>query len=491
MSTVVAPSATRTPAASFTPLTHALDATRDASRTGRIASIDIIRGAVMVLMAIDHVRVFAGVPAGGPTPGVFFTRWVTHFCAPAFIFLAGTAAYLYGEKVRDRGALARFLLTRGAWLVLLELTVLRFAWTFNFDYAHYALAGVIWVIGWCMILMAGLVYLPLAAVATIGVAIIALHNVTDFYSFELARAASTSAFSWLWQVLYVGGNIALGGGERGPQLAVLYSIVPWIGVMAAGFAFGRVMRLDADRRRRICLTLGTAAIAGFLVLRGFNIYGDPRPWGDAARRAQAARLAARRASAQPAQPSTASQPTGRPSGAPSAPSSPSAASAPSAGNTPGAQGTAGAAGAAAPRRQPPPPPALLQFLGTNKYPASLLFLLMTLGPTILLIPLLERARGPVARVLTVFGRVPFFYYVLHIPLIHLIFVTLSIARYGTVIPWLTTNHPMFVPPPPPGYTYSLPALYAITFVAVTVLYVPCRWFASLKSRRSDRWLGYL
>src|SRR5512147_2146129 len=111
MSTVVAPSATRTPAASFTPLTHALDATRDASRTGRIASIDIIRGAVMVLMAIDHVRVFSGVPAGGPTPGVFFTRWVTHFCAPAFIFLAGTAAYLYGEKVRDRATLAKYLLT--------------------------------------------------------------------------------------------------------------------------------------------------------------------------------------------------------------------------------------------------------------------------------------------------------------------------------------------------------------------------------------------
>src|SRR4029079_17370406 len=127
----------------------------------RWASIDVIRGAVMVLMAIDHVRVYSAVPAGGPWPAVFFTRWITHFCAPAFIFLAGTSAFLYGEKVRDRGTLARFLFTRGAWLVLLELTVLRFAWTFNFDYAHYTLAGVIWVIGWCMILMAGFVYLPL------------------------------------------------------------------------------------------------------------------------------------------------------------------------------------------------------------------------------------------------------------------------------------------------------------------------------------------
>ena len=218
MSTVVAPSGTRTPVASLAPLTTARHATSagDTSTSGRIASIDIIRGAVMVLMAIDHVRVFSGVPAGGPTPGVFFTRWVTHFCAPAFIFLAGTAAYLYGEKVRDRGMLARFLLTRGAWLVLLELTVLRFAWTFNFDYAHYALAGVIWVIGWCMILMAGLVYLPLAAIATVGVAIVALHNVTDLYSFQLARAASASSLAWLWQILYFGGNIALGGGEDGP-----------------------------------------------------------------------------------------------------------------------------------------------------------------------------------------------------------------------------------------------------------------------------------
>ena len=487
MSTVVAPSGTRTPA-SFAPAIDLADSARakPATAGGRIASIDIIRGAVMVLMAIDHVRVFSGVPAGGPTPGVFFTRWVTHLCAPAFIFLAGTAAFLYGEKVRDRGALARFLVTRGAWLVLLELTVLRFAWTFNFDYAHYALAGVIWVIGWCMILMAALVFLPVAAIGTIGVAIVALHNVSDFYVFQLAHAASTSSLSWLWQLLYFGGSIALGGGENGPQLAVLYSIIPWIGVMAAGFAFGRVMQLDAGRRRRVCFALGGGAIAAFLVLRGFNLYGDPRPWGDAARRAQAARLAAQRASAQAAtSPNSATSQGAQATTPPRSqqPTPPAASANTPPANTPSAN--------APPRRQPPPTPALLQFLGTNKYPASLLFLLMTLGPTILLIPLLERARGPIASVLTVFGRVPFFYYVLHIPLIHLIFVGLSIVRFGTVIPWLTTNHPMFVPPPPPGYTYSLPALYAITFAAVTILYFPCRWFASLKSRRRDRWLSYL
>ena len=422
MSTVVSPTGPRATVESLTPSTAQSRATTGTAmpRSQRIASIDIIRGAVMVLMAIDHVRVFSGVPAGGPWPAVFFTRWVTHFCAPAFIFLAGTSAFLYGEKLHDRGALARFLVTRGAWLVLLELTVLRFAWTFNFDYAHYALAGVIWAIGWCMILMAGLVYLPLAVVGAIGVAVIALHNVTNLFAAQLGRAANASSVSWLWQVLYFGGDIPLGRGENGPQLAVLYSIIPWIGVMAAGYAFGRVLRLDTTRRRRMCVTLGGGAIVAFLALRGFNLYGDPRPWGQ--------------------QQST---------------------------------------------------PALLQFLGTTKYPASLLFLLMTLGPTILSIPLLERARGPVARVLTVFGRVPFFYYVLHIPLIHLIFVALSIARYGTIIPWMTANHPMSPPPPPPGYMYGLPALYAITVLVVTILYFPCRWFAELKSERSDRWLSYL
>jgi uncharacterized membrane protein len=387
--------------------------------THRIQSIDIIRGAVMVLMAIDHVRVFSGVPAGGPTPGVFFTRWVTHFCAPAFLFLAGTAAFLHGEKLESKGTLSRYLLTRGGWLVLLELTVLRFAWTFNFDYANYMLAGVIWVIGWCMILMAGLIHLPLRMLGALGIAIVAGHNLLDPVREQIGQAARGSGIGWLWQLFYAGGTIRLGG-EEGTRLAVLYSIVPWIGVMAAGYAFGPVMRMDADRRRTVCLWLGGGAIAAFLVLRGFNIHGEPRPWGAAAN-----------------------------------------------------------------------VPAYIQFLATTKYPASLHFLLMTLGPTILLIPLLETTRGRVTRVLTVFGRVPFFYYVLHIPLIHLLFAFLSLARYGEVIPWLTVNHPMFVPPPPQGYTYSLVALYAITALTVVLLYFPCRWFAGLKSRRKDAWLSCL
>ena len=180
----------------------------------RIASVDLIRGAVMVLMAIDHVRVYAGLPPGGPTPGIFFTRWITHFCAPAFVFLAGTSAFFYGRRHPD---LSRFLAIRGAWLVLLELTVLRVGWTFNLAFAHYNMAGVIWVIGWSMILLAGLAKLPLAAVGTIGVAIIAGHNLIPMPQGDVGA---------LGKILYVGfwaGPIELGAG--GPNLIVLYSII--------------------------------------------------------------------------------------------------------------------------------------------------------------------------------------------------------------------------------------------------------------------------
>ena len=364
----------------------------------------------MILMAIDHVRVYSGLPAGGPTPGIFFTRWITHFCAPAFLFLAGTSAFVYGRKHAD---LSRFLIVRGAWLVLLELTVLRVAWTFNFDFAGYEMAGVIWVIGWCMILLAALVKLPLKVVAAIGLLIIAAHN-----AISIPGGGGVGA---LWKILYVGfwaGPIQFG--QNGPNLIVLYSIVPWIGVMAAGYAFGAVLTLEPARRNRICLALGLGAVLLFVVLRGLNLYGDPRPWSSA-----------------------------------------------------------------------PPMPAVLSFLNTTKYPASLLFLLMTLGPTVALIPLLEGARGALARWVTVFGRVPFFYYVLHVPLIHALACVVSLLRSGAVSPWLFANHPMGNPPAPDGYMWGLSLLYLVFAVAIVILYSPCRWFADLKARRADWWLKYL
>ena len=385
-------------------------------RTGRIASLDIIRGVVMVLMALDHVRVFSGVPAGGASPAVFFTRWSTNFVAPAFAFLAGTGAYLLGRKVHDTRALARFLAIRGAWLVLLELTVLRFAWTFNFDYSHYVLAGVIWMLGWCMILLAAMLWLPVNVIGVAGLVMIAGHNVTDLL---LPDGPPASALSWLWQTLYFGGPVKFGDGHT---LAVLYSIVPWVGVMAAGYAFGQVMQWPAERRRTFCLRLGGAAIALFLVMRAIDGYGDPYHW--------------------------------RGDGWPGAPSH------------------------------------ALRFLGTNKYPASLLFLLMTLGPMFLAIPLLEHAHGAAARVLATFGRVPLFFYLLHIPLIHLLAVCVSLIRTGSVDPWLTLNHPMMVPPAPPGYTWSLWLVYLVTAIACAILYWPCRWFARLKDTSEARWLTF-
>src|SRR5436305_5530684 len=170
-----------------------------------------MRGAVMVLMAIDHVRVYSGLPPGGPTPGIFFTRWITHFVAPAFVFLAGTGAYLHGAKLRDTRTLSRFLLTRGLWLVILELTVIRVAWTFNLDFAHYMLAGVIWMIGWCMILLAGLVWLPRTAIAVFALVVIFAQNIVG-----IVAQVTPPSMRPLWQIVYFGGVFTLG--PNGPAV---------------------------------------------------------------------------------------------------------------------------------------------------------------------------------------------------------------------------------------------------------------------------------
>ena len=424
-------------------------ASNETPRGGRVQSIDIVRGAVMLLMAIDHVRVYSGLPAGGPTAGIFLTRWITHFVAPAFIFLAGTSAFLHGRKLADTRALAHFLVTRGLWLVLLELTMLRVAWTFNFDFSHYLLAGVIWVIGWCMVLLAGLIFLPVRVLAAFGLVVVLGHNILDRFSQSLYAMVEKSHWAWLWQILYFGGPIQIS--EHGPTLFVLYSIVPWVGVMALGYVFGRVMITDELSRRRMCLTLGTTCIVAFLVLRGLNFYGDPRPW------------------VAPAHPASVQ---GQISGAP-------------------ASATAASPAPVAPPRRPQAP-AWISFLNTTKYPASLLFLLMTLGPMLLVLPLVEHASDRVTSVLKIFGRVPFFYYVLHIPLIHLAALFVSLLRTGSVAPWLFMNHPVMNPPSPPGYVWSLGLLYLVWVIVVAMLYLPCRWFAGLKQRRKDsRFLSYL
>lgn len=383
----------------------------------RIAAVDVLRGGVMVLMAIDHVRVFSGVPAGGVTPALFFTRWITHFCAPAFVFLAGTSAFFYGLRHTD---LSRFLLLRGAWLIVLELTFLRLAWTFNGDFRHYEMAGVIWAIGWSMIVLAALVRLPLPAIAAFGLVIIAGHDLLDARVGHIVETIGGGLSAALWKIFYIGffaGPIALG--PDGPNLVVLYALIPWIGVMAAGYAFGRVLVLPVSLRNRLCVGIGLGAIALFVILRGFNLYGDPRPWSAS------------------------------------------------------------------------PMPAFLSFLNTSKYPASLLFLLMTLGPTLALIPLADRAHGAFARWLTVFGRVPFFFYVLHIPLIHALAIVVSLVRSGTISPWLFANHPMGNPPPPDGYVWSLPLLYLVWAVTIVLLAWACRGYAVFKRTHDAWWLRYL
>jgi uncharacterized membrane protein len=380
----------------------------------RLASIDIVRGAVMVLMAIDHVRVYSGVPAGGPTAGIFFTRWVTHFCAPAFVFLAGTSAYLYGLKSQaaspgDKGALARYLVTRGVLLVLLELTVIRMSWTFGLDYSQFILAGVIWMLGWCMVLLAALVSLPTRAIGIIGLSIILFQNV-----FEPLGRMLPESWRWLWEFIYpVGVDVTIG--QHGPSVAVLYTIVPWIGVMAAGYAFGAIMVREPADRRRLCLRIGLSATALFVVAAGLGVLLGSPP-ADA-------------------------------------------------------------------------PPALFRFLNQRKYPASLLFLLMTLGPAIALLPVAERMRGWLADALATFGRVPMFYYLLHIPLIHATALLVWFLRDGAV------GAERFATAPyvsiPAGARWGLPLLYLVFAIDVALLYVACRWFAAVKARRQDGWLRYV
>ena len=395
--------------------TLALEAEPQGSGRPRLDSVDLLRGLVIVIMALDHARDFFtevrfdATDLSQTTAALFLTRWITHFCAPVFVFLAGTSAFLYHARGKTRGEVSRFLLTRGLWLVVLELTVVRWAWMFNFNYTSELLfVQVIWAIGISMIVLAGLIHLPVGAVAAVGVAMMAGHNLLDGVAPE-----SLGALGPLWILLHVQGPMPLGGGR---SLFVIYPLVPWIGVMAAGYAFGRLLQRPADERRRALFALGGALTLAFLVIRALNGYGDPAPW-------------------------SVQESTGR---------------------------------------------TLLSFLNTTKYPPSLQFLLMTLGPSIALLPLLERLRGPLARGVTVFGRVPLFFYVLHLFLIHLVALVVgTLAGYDPrsfLRVWLYL---------PDGWGYGLPVVYLVWAGVVLALYPACRWFAGVKARRREAWLSYL
>jgi uncharacterized membrane protein len=381
-------------------------ATRD-----RVTSIDIVRGAVMVLMAIDHVRVYAGVPAGGPTAAVFFTRWVTHFCAPAFVFFAGTGTYLYWSRVRSAATVRRYLFTRGLLLVLLELTVIRFTWTFNVRYDRFVLAGVIWMLGWCMVLMTPLAGRNAVVVGWIGVAIAALQQVFGLLPHALPAAIQQRA-GWIWEFIYPAGY-----DSWPPPLAILYVIAPWFGVMAAGYGFGAILKRDPAARRRACLRIGLTTIGLFAIYVIVTIVMQ---------RSQA-----------------------------------------------GGNGV----------------PLIFRALNPPKYPVSQAFLLMTLGPAITLLPFLERARGPIAGALETLGRVPMFYYLLHIPAIHVAALIVNGVRGAGFHPeWYATAPYASVPP---AAQWSVALLYATWATVVAALYLPCRWFDRAKAARCDSWLRYI
>jgi uncharacterized membrane protein len=384
-----------------------------ATKRVRIEAIDVVRGVIMILMALDHVRDFFGNSRLNPTDPatttipLFFTRWITHFCAPVFFLLTGTGAYLSRRKKTKR-ELSRFLVTRGLWLIFLELVVVRcLGWQFNFDY-HLTILNVLWALGWAMIVLSALVYLPAWMAGTFGVVMIATHNLLD----------SVDSANPLWTILHSPNFLV---NKPGRIVLLAYALIPWVGVTAAGYSLGQVFRWESAHRKKFLLRLGIGLTSAFIVLRGINFYGDPLPW-----------------STQKSAVFT-----------------------------------------------------VLSFLNTNKYPPSLLYLLMTLGPAMLFLWAVDAGTPHWLRPALIIGKVPMFYYLLHIPLIHLIAVAVCYARYGEV-------HWMFESPglgqfpitPPPGWGYSLPIVYLIWVVVVLSLYPLCRWFAGLKQRRSDAWLSY-
>lgn len=392
-------------------------------KTGqRLASVDLLRGLVMVLMALDHTRdyVHADAMISRPedltqtTAAIFFTRWITHFCAPVFMFCAGIGASFWSER---RGAapatLSRFLITRGLWLVVLEFTLVRVGFYFNLDYSLIILL-VFWALGLSMIALAGLVHLPFRVLLAVSVGMILLHNLADG-----VRAASFGDWAWVWQLLHQPGLIQ----TRGPLLLVAYPLIPWIGVMAAGYCFGRLYRLSSQRRSALFIRMGVALTLAFVALRILNLYGDPNPWT--------------------------------------------------------AQGS--------------PIFTILSFLNTTKYPPSLQFLLMTLGPAIAFLGWTDSARLSDRNPLLVFGRVPLFYFVLHIPLIHALAVAMTFVEYGAA-PFLFTPPPTLGTPRdafPPDYGWSLGTTYIIWLMVVAALYPVCLWFSRVKARSRKWWVSYL
>jgi uncharacterized membrane protein len=392
---------------------NAVPAVSSATRVRpRLASVDLLRGIVMVLMALDHTRDFFGPSGMNPRdvadPAMFLTRWITHYCAPIFIFLVGVSAWLYGARGRRVGAVSRFLLTRGLWLMLIELTLVRVGWTFDLGQGDFV-TQVIWAIGASMVVLSGLIFLPHGAIAALALALIAGHHLLDGI-----RAEQFGAAGVIWNFLHEPTLLRLNSDNT---LLALYPLIPWAGVMAAGYVLGPLFRRDRATRTWWLVRLGALTTAGFLVLRATNFYGDPAPWIS-----QDSALAT-----------------------------------------------------------------VLSFVNCEKYPPSLLYLMMTLGPGLLLLAAFETARGPLAHWFVMLGRVPLFYYVAHIFLIHALAVAFALATSGDAS-WLFGGPPT---EKPAGYGLGLPGVYGATLVVVIALHPLCWWFAALKQKRPEWWWSYL
>jgi len=400
----------------------------------RIDSVDFVRGFVMILMALDHVRDYFGAVGINPTDAatttvpLFFTRWITHFCAPTFFLLTGTGAYLRlssslrpsasgqprGGSTQPHSDLSRFLITRGVWMLLFDAVIMRcLAWQFNVDFRVTFLI-VLWALGWAMITLSLFVRWPPIVAGTFGLLLIAGHNL-----FDRVSASGFGVGATIWRLLHQQGPLFLG---KEHTLFLAYPVVPWIGITAVGYALGQIYDWDSERRRAFLLRVGLTAIVGFIVLRTLNIYGDLRPWSAQATGVRTA----------------------------------------------------------------------LSFLDTNKNPPSLLFALMTLGPILLLLRAVDGGVPQWLKPTVVFGRVPLFYFFMHVVIIHVLVIAVGFFRYGDVR-WAFESSRIDQYPfaQPKGWPVPLPVVYAIWIGVVVALWPLCRWFAGVKARRRDWWLSYL
>jgi uncharacterized membrane protein len=392
----------------------------------RLDSVDWLRGLIMVLMALDHTRDFFGDISINPVDPektnvpLFYTRWVTHYCAPTFVFLTGVGVFLSSTRGRSLPQLSWFLLSRGLWIVLLELTYVRLMWTGCTDLKLVLDngGGVLWAIGWSMVALAALIYLPRWLIFTFAVAMIAGHNYFD----DLDGGVNVIDAPWagVWKLLHVGAS-------RGPDCRVVfgeingqtiaygsgYPLIPWIGVMALGYAVGPVLKWERRRRITTLVSAGVVLSLAFLAIRYQNVYGDRVPWKYQDRG---------------------------------------------------------------------PEYSVLSFLNCEKYPPSLDYLLMTLGPALLLLAAFDRPPGVVGRPLVTIGRVPLFFYLIHLPLI---------VGSAAVVIALTDDRPWLVVMQSGGPKLSLWIVYPIWAAVVFILYWPCRWFAGVKQRHRSPWLSYL